>query len=150
MTWQPGQTGNPGGRVKDRPITDALRMELACLANGEIRKYPLGSARQIAQAQLIKAGRGDTVAFDKVTDRLEGKVPQAIVGDADHPSILGQYMEWLAWIKQDGIAIAGRSVQHDSDKVIEHKQDQALSNGQTDVKSVGLVTPGGPDWPEER
>jgi Family of unknown function (DUF5681) len=111
MPFQPGVSGNPGGRTKDRPITDALRMEMAALANGEVIKHSKGSARQIAQAQLLKAGMGDSIAFEKVTDRLEGKVPQAIVGGADHPPVFGQYMEWLAWIKQDGIAIAGQTVE---------------------------------------
>jgi hypothetical protein len=28
MPWEPGQSGNPGGRAKTKPITDALKAEL--------------------------------------------------------------------------------------------------------------------------
>jgi hypothetical protein len=69
----------------------------------------------------------------ELADRLDGKVPQAVVGDAEHPSVFGQYMEWLAWIKQDGIAIAAR---HGRDTQLEHEADQLLTDQTADVKSA--------------
>ncbi len=84
MVFQPGQSGNPGGKFKDKPLTDALRMELAEPSDFRVHKR---SPRALARAQLDRAARGDTIAFREVADRLEGRVPQAI-GAADDLSPL--------------------------------------------------------------
>jgi len=85
MTWQPGQSGNPGGIQKDKPFQQALRMEAIALANGERIKHPRGSLRAIAQALLTKASDGDVPAAREVGDRLDGRPPQAVVGDSEAP-----------------------------------------------------------------
>jgi Family of unknown function (DUF5681) len=48
MTFKPGQSGNPGGLRKHKEFTDALRMELAALDDGDHR-----GMRKVA-APLIK------------------------------------------------------------------------------------------------
>jgi hypothetical protein len=71
---------------RERPVRDALRMEAKALEAGEIIEHPTGSLRWIAQRQLLRAGE-ETAGFNVVADRLDGKVPQAIVGDDEHAPI---------------------------------------------------------------
>lgn len=77
--------GRPiGAQNKDKPFRDALRMEQAALAKGEIIKHPEGSLRWNAQCLLMK---GEIPAIREIADRLDGKVPQAIVGDDESDPI---------------------------------------------------------------
>ncbi len=84
MVWKPGESGNPTGIRKSKPITDALRLELMEPADFKVHRR---SARGLARAILNKAGAGDAMAWREVADRLEGKVPQAI-GQSDELSPL--------------------------------------------------------------
>jgi hypothetical protein len=43
--------------------------------------------RAVADALVTKAIAGDVVAIKEVADRLDGKVPQAVVGDNDEDPI---------------------------------------------------------------
>ena len=72
---------NPRGQQRDKPFRDALRMEIADA--GEDFK----ALRPIAAALIHKASEGDIPAIKELADRLDGKVPQAIVGDDDHGPI---------------------------------------------------------------
>lgn len=76
MAFQPGQSGNPAGRPKRKAFSDALLMELAQSGDPE-------RLRKVARALIAKALDGDMPAIKELADRLDGKVPQAIVGDAD-------------------------------------------------------------------
>lgn len=67
MAFERGKSGNPGGRPKDKPFTDALRLELA--AAGEDHK----ALRTIARKVIDRAGKGDLAAASFIADRLEGK-----------------------------------------------------------------------------
>lgn len=80
MTFQPGISGNPGGRQKERPFRDALRIELLAAANGQPCAAPKGSLRWNARQLLEK---GDAVAIRELADRLDGKVAQGIIGGDD-------------------------------------------------------------------
>ncbi len=87
MPFQPGNTEGSKSR-KAKPYADALRMEAAALERGEIVKHPIGSLRAIAQVRLLRACDADGHADAKeAADRLDGKVPQAIVGDDEHPGV---------------------------------------------------------------
>ncbi len=80
--------GRPlGSQNKDKPYRDALRMVLAAGDRGEKLEYPPFSIRAIALATVTKALTGDTAAIREIGDRLDGKVPQAIVGDSEHDPI---------------------------------------------------------------
>lgn len=72
---------NPRGQQRDKPFRDALRIEIA--AAGEDHK----ALRQVAFALLEKASGGDIPAIKEIADRLDGKVPQAIIGgdEGDNP-----------------------------------------------------------------
>ena len=69
------------GPSKDKPFRDALRMEI--LAMGEDHK----GLRKIAKSLVGNAIAGDNVAIREIADRIDGKVPQAIVGDDDYDPI---------------------------------------------------------------
>ena len=70
--WRPGQSGNPGGRPKWKPISEALQH----LVTPKV-------ADAIASELILRAGKGDVSAFNALTDRLEGKVTQTIGGSTD-------------------------------------------------------------------
>jgi hypothetical protein len=75
-----------GSQNKDKPYRDALRMEATLAERGEECPAPKGSLRWIARKQLERAGE-DTSAAKEVADRLDGRVPQAIVGDDEEAPI---------------------------------------------------------------
>lgn len=82
MTFQPGETGNPGGRPKTaKMFRDALMTALK-KTDGDVEKI-----QKIADALTDKAAAGDVQAIKEVADRIDGKVPQAVVGDEDHPPV---------------------------------------------------------------
>lgn len=71
---------NPGGRPKEKAFRDALRTEIASLsAEGDSR-----GLRRIARALIEQAEAGKIDAIREIADRLDGKVPQAVVGDDEH------------------------------------------------------------------
>lgn len=73
---------NPRGQQRDKPFRDALRMEIA--AAGEDHK----ALRAVAVALMMKASSGDVPAIREIADRLDGKVPQAIIGgEEDDPPV---------------------------------------------------------------
>lgn len=73
--------GAPKGNTnatKNRPITEAIQRVL--LANDGRQ------LRALAEALVARAIESDTGAAKEVNDRVEGKVPQAIVGTAEDGS----------------------------------------------------------------
>lgn len=65
------------GPKREKPFVEALRMEIA--AGGQDHK----TLRRIAAQLLAKAEEGDMQAIKELADRMDGKVPQALVGDDD-------------------------------------------------------------------
>lgn len=43
--------------------------------------------RAVADALVLKAMNGDVAAIKEIADRLDGKVPQAVVGDDEHDPV---------------------------------------------------------------
>lgn len=68
MPWKKGQSGNPGGREKRKPISDMYRRILA--DENRLKRF--------CMAQYRLAIKGDSVASRDITDRLEGKPLQSI------------------------------------------------------------------------
>ena len=78
--WKPGESGNPGGRPKTKPLTSELERlleEEAPKAKGQTW------AALIAQALLRKARKGDVRAITEVANRVEGRPFQAVALDLD-------------------------------------------------------------------
>lgn len=67
--WGKGTSGNPGGRVVFKQLSDALRSEL--LANPN-------HARRIARKLITQAEDGNLQAIALLLDRLEGKAVQQV------------------------------------------------------------------------
>jgi hypothetical protein len=84
MAFNPGQSGNPGGRPKVKPFRDALMIEALSAENGEPCLAKKGSLRWNAR-QLLE--QGDVPAIREIADRIDGKVPQAVVGDDESDAI---------------------------------------------------------------
>jgi uncharacterized protein DUF5681 len=60
--WRKGQSGNPGGRPRKLPITEAL----ASVIDQE-------KAEQLANVVWQRADKGESWAIQFIADRLEGK-----------------------------------------------------------------------------
>jgi molecular chaperone GrpE (heat shock protein) len=65
------------GRKQEKPFRDALRIELAAAENNQ------RGLRLIAKKLIEAAEEGKMDAIREIGDRIDGKVPQAVVGDAD-------------------------------------------------------------------
>jgi hypothetical protein len=73
--WKRGESGNPGGRPKTKPLTEELARLLEQEApNGKGDTW----AVVIAQALLTKARKGDVRAITELANRVEGKALQAV------------------------------------------------------------------------
>jgi hypothetical protein len=84
MTFQPGQSGNPGGRKKEKPFRDALMMEAKLAESGEATEAKPGSLRWNARKLLEQ---GDVQSIKELADRLDGKSVQQLDVDATVRSI---------------------------------------------------------------
>lgn len=75
VSWKPGQSGNPGGRPKTKPLTDGMRMLLEGDKEGFLA-LPKPLRLQIARWY------GDALTCAKsralLLDRMEGGVPRAV------------------------------------------------------------------------
>lgn len=104
--WKPGQSGNPGGRPKSAPLSQACRD----LLNSPV---PNDSAHrtyaQVIAAKLAKkAMRGDVESARELANRAEGKARQAldIASEVSTPS----YADFEGWTRGELAAFAERGV----------------------------------------
>lgn len=74
VKFKPGQSGNPGGRPKKKPITDLY---------DEILGDPVEMAkiRKSVVKALVKGNMAMVLQLREMTDRVEGKVTQPIEAD---------------------------------------------------------------------
>ena len=72
--WQPGESGNPSGRPKKKPITE---MYERILSNPDHL-----AAIELATVNALKKGNmAFVLQLREVTDRIEGKISQPIEAD---------------------------------------------------------------------
>lgn len=71
MTWKPGQTGNPRGRLVEKSFADALRV-----AVNQVDAKGTNKLRRIAEKLVEQAMAGEGWAIQQVADRLDGKPAQ--------------------------------------------------------------------------
>lgn len=74
MPWKKGQSGNPGGRSKDKIWGDAIRIAVNEADEGGDRK----KLRVLADRLVDKALEGDITAIKEIGDRLDGKAAQSV------------------------------------------------------------------------
>lgn len=67
--WLPGQSGNPGGRPKKLPISDALR---------EILDDPEKARAYVLAALKHAIKSGSASHFKEINDRVEGSIAQRV------------------------------------------------------------------------
>jgi hypothetical protein len=91
---------NPLGRKADKLMRDAL---LAAA------RQDSGKLKRIAEAMLDRAEQGDVPAFNAIADRIDGKVPQAIVGDNEHPALEVNDARFYDLLRKIGVDTAIRS-----------------------------------------
>ena len=72
--WQPGQSGNPGGRPKKKPITELYERILNDPANLDAIESAVNKALQRGNMAMV-------LQLKEMTDRIEGKVTQPIQAD---------------------------------------------------------------------
>ena len=77
IPWKPGQSGNPGGRPKKKPLTDAYARILKRRVPAEVvRKLGLRGhptyAEMIAMSVAKEAIKGKVQAAAELADRVEG------------------------------------------------------------------------------
>lgn len=70
--WKPGQTGNPGGRPKKKPITEMFEQMLESEEDFEAIKSAMRSIF------FQKSGIAKVMLAKDMADRIEGKVSQPI------------------------------------------------------------------------
>ncbi len=73
--------GNANSGRREKPFLEALRMELAA-AGPDHKKL-----RLLARRLIEKAEDGEGWALKEFADRIDGKVPQAVVGDSEQDPI---------------------------------------------------------------
>jgi hypothetical protein len=71
MPFVKGQSGNPGGRLTDKPWAEALRIAVSCQGSDGKRRL-----RNIAEKCVSAAENGDMQAMKEIGDRLDGKPKQ--------------------------------------------------------------------------
>jgi hypothetical protein len=91
MPFRKGVSGNPGGSRKRRVITQQL---IAAL-NEIDPKDGITKLRKVVDQLVEKAIGGDISAIKEVIDRVDGRVPQGIVGDDDQPPIGITSIKWV-------------------------------------------------------
>jgi hypothetical protein len=74
--WKPGQSGNPGGRPKKKPITEMYERILSDPAN-------LEAIEQAIVKSLLKGNMAMVLQLREVTDRVEGKITQPVEVSGD-------------------------------------------------------------------
>lgn len=70
-----------------RPPKERSFANMLNIAIKEANGLGVTKLRQVAEALVDKAIGGDVQAIKEIAERLDGKVPQALVGDDEHDAI---------------------------------------------------------------
>jgi len=92
MAFEKGQSGNPGGRPKEKIFADALRLAINAEVDDEGTKVK--KIRKIAERLVTEAIAGESWAIQQVADRLDGKPAQALIGGDDDDSPVELIVRW--------------------------------------------------------
>lgn len=72
MVWQPGQSGNPGGKRKTKTIAAEIARQFGMLDEKSGQTH----LALCVKAMIVEAQGGSVTAFVALSDRLEGKPAQ--------------------------------------------------------------------------
>lgn len=87
MPFQPGQSGNPKGNPKRAKLfSQALLVALKRTDENNVEAIQRIADRMVKHA--LESEQFDVACVREIADRVEGKVPQAIVGDEENPMTL--------------------------------------------------------------
>ncbi|MDE2099118.1 MAG: hypothetical protein KGL39_17825 [Patescibacteria group bacterium] len=95
MAYQKGQNGSQG-QLRKKPVRDALVAILQRDGNDSLDDKAQTIAQKLALQLVIDALAGNEKARTEVIDRVDGKPPQALVGDPDEPLELVGRIELVA------------------------------------------------------
>lgn len=101
MVWKKGESGNPDGLKRTKPLSDALRAILSRERNDQedwllAKDHGKTYAQHLAVILVGKAADGDIQAIREIFDRVEGKTPQAVIGDPSNPVTIVGTIAWQA------------------------------------------------------
>lgn len=82
MPFEPNHELSTGRPKKEKSFASMLR-----IAINEATEEGGTKLRAVADALVNKAVTGDVPAIKELADRIDGKVPQALVGDDEHDAI---------------------------------------------------------------
>jgi hypothetical protein len=82
--WKPGQSGNPGGRPSQRPLTEAIMRQMERELGTTDKATILDAVARAFTKQLLL---GDMVGIKELWCRLEGKVPLKLEQTIEHTII---------------------------------------------------------------
>jgi hypothetical protein len=102
--WKPGDSGNPGGRPRRKPISDRYEAIAEILLPEKDRKrmkLPRGATYADAAAfqQFLAALDGDTTAMREIREAIEGKATIR-VADEDAPDERHEFVLTLPKVRQ--------------------------------------------------
>lgn len=89
--FQPGQSGNPKGRPRKRPLSDLLAEKLEQGSGDGATTWD----ERLVTALLETAATGDVAAIKEVFNRIEGKVPDSLTIGAEAPRGVGSLRDFL-------------------------------------------------------
>ena len=101
--WKTGQSGNPGGRPKTAPLSNACREWMASQVPGDLEGRT--GAQALAKMLGEKALAGDIRAAQELADRAEGRARQSI---EVHNVALRDAFERMSRDELDAYARAGK------------------------------------------
>lgn len=78
-SFQPGTSGNPGGRPVTKPWSEALN----AIAKEKATEGLGTKLEQLARVTFAKALNGDADAREEIGNRLEGKVAQSVTHEGN-------------------------------------------------------------------
>lgn len=92
MAYEKGQSGNPGGRPKEKAFADAVRIAVNRVdeTDGEKRKKLMVLADKLVTCAM----NGEGWAMQQIGDRLDGKPAQAVVGGDEDDGPLNLIVRW--------------------------------------------------------
>jgi hypothetical protein len=142
--FQPGTSGNPGGRPRSAPLTNAIREIL-----DEIDPHTgMDGAERAARALFKRACQGDVWAFREIREMAEGRFSLALIAkvNTDEKDVAKAKQTLLAKLisaeeqLKSGIQSRGRDQHNEQEPYISTTVTDETINWNRTAKSIGPHT----------